>query len=107
MTERVLGDRQKALVESLRYFVERPARLKCAAGVEKLRLVSSNHPFADDGERPLWLWLELFEELGLDFESELRGLVREEFGAGAKVQKEQFSGYQGLTTFYHLLIPFA
>ena len=101
---------KKKLLEALRLKVICSAKATMLMmGRTEISLVSNDDRFFDDSGCALWRWIEVFQKAGMDFEEELRKMVKEEFGTDFDVKKGHQNSYcgSGANTWYSLVSPIA
>jgi phage-related protein len=92
--------KQALLIEEVRLMLVCPAKAEFLPGKKTISttVVNSNYRYCGEGQRTLWTWLDLFDKAKLNFEDELRKLVKMELGNNFDIRKKSSSGYLGVTS---------
>jgi hypothetical protein len=94
MSER---EKRRKLRKALLLEVICPAKSRILWKKPDMILIRANYRFLGR-ERSVYEWYEEFNRLGLSLQSELRKLVKREFGQGFDIKKQEYSGYLGVSS---------
>lgn len=105
MEEQVLSDDQKQFIEELKWRLIYPAKSKVKGDNPiGIRIGGNNYRFLSEGEISLRDLEKRSNELDLNFESELRGLAKDQFGQNFDIKFEDFHGYMGVSKDSYFII---
>lgn len=97
---------KKKLLEILKLKVIYSAKATILiTGRKEITLISNRDCFFDGRGCALWQWIEVFQKAGMNFEEELRKMIKQEFGVNFDVKKGHQDSYcgSGANTWYELI----